>query len=431
MPNYYSSQIRDERITRSVDWTTVSLYAVLVIFGWLNIHASIYDPDTHNGLLDFSTNSGKQFIWICTSFVLLSIILIIDHRFYDSFAWYIYGGIFLSLISVLIFGKEVKGSKSWFEIGGLALQPSEFAKLGVSLALAKYISEPTVKMDRLKDQLIAGSIIIAPALLILLQNDTGSFLVFSAFLVVFYREGMSPFIIILGAACVTILVLTIVFPQIYLMIAFGIIGICSIYFLKRKTIQNVMMTLGLTVATIAYTGTVDYFFNQVLQPHQQRRLRVLVDPDNPDYALNIGWQVTQAKIAIGSGGFLGKGYLEGTQTKFDFVPDQSTDNIFCTVGEEHGWVGSFVLICLFIAMFLRLLFIADRQKTKFARVFGYCVASILFFHFTVNIGMTIGIFPVIGIPLPFFSYGGSSLWAFTVMLFLFLNLDASRRLILG
>jgi len=429
MPNYYTSQIRDERITRSVDWATVGLYALLVAFGWLNIHASIYDPETHHGLLDFSTNSGKQFIWICTSFILLSIVLIIDHRFYDSFSWVIYGAIFLLLVSVLVLGKEVKGSKSWFEVGGLALQPSEFAKLGVSLALAKYMSHPNVRMDKLKNQLIAGSIILAPAILILLQNDTGSFLVFSAFLIVFYREGMSPLIIIIGAICVTILVLTLIFPQVYLMIVFGLVGLVSIYFIKRKTIQSVLIVLGITLVTIAYIGTVDYFFNHILKPHQQTRLKVLVDPDIDP--LGAGWQVTQSKIAIGSGGFFGKGYLEGTQTKFDFVPDQSTDNIFCTVGEEHGWIGSLVLLSLFIGFFLRLIYLADRQKTKFSRVFGYCVASIFFFHFMVNIGMTIGIFPVIGIPLPFFSYGGSSLWSFTIMLFVFLNLDASRRLILG
>jgi rod shape determining protein RodA len=430
MPNYYyNSQKRDDRITQSVDWISISLYAVLVIFGWLNIHASIYDPEVYEGIFDFSTNSGKQFIWICTSFLLLSIVLIIDHRFYDSFAWGIYAAIVLLLVSVLLFGKEVKGSKSWFEIGGLALQPSEFAKLGVSLALAKYISNPNVKMDKLNHQLQAGLIIIGPALLILLQNDTGSFLVFSAFLIVFFREGMSPLIIILGLVSVTILVLTLIFPQVYLMIFFGVLGLCTIFLMKRRKLQNVLVVLGITAAVLVYIGTVDYFFNHVLKPHQQTRLKVLVDPDVDP--LGAGWQVTQAKIAIGSGGFLGKGYLQGTQTKYDFVPDQSTDNIFCTVGEEHGWVGSLVLITLFVSLFLRLIYLADRQKTKFARVFGYCVASILFFHFTVNIGMTIGIFPVIGIPLPFFSYGGSSLWAFTIMLFIFLNLDASRRFILG
>jgi len=430
MPNYYyNSQKRDDRITQSVDWISISLYAVLVIFGWLNIHASIYDPEVYEGIFDFSTNSGKQFIWICTSFLLLSIVLIIDHRFYDSFAWGIYAAIVLLLVSVLLFGKEVKGSKSWFEIGGLALQPSEFAKLGVSLALAKYISNPNVKMDKLNHQLQAGLIIIGPALLILLQNDTGSFLVFSAFLIVFFREGMSPLIIILGLVSVTILVLTLIFPQVYLMIFFGVLGLCAIFLMKRRKLQNVLVVLGITAAVLVYIGTVDYFFNHVLKPHQQTRLKVLVDPDVDP--LGAGWQVTQAKIAIGSGGFFGKGYLQGTQTKYDFVPDQSTDNIFCTVGEEHGWVGSLVLITLFVSLFLRLIYLADRQKIKFARVFGYCVASILFFHFTVNIGMTIGIFPVIGIPLPFFSYGGSSLWAFTIMLFIFLNLDASRRFILG
>lgn len=429
MANYYSSQIRDEQITRSIDWTTVSLYACLVTFGWLNIHASVYDPETHKGLLDFSTSSGKQFIWICTSVILLSAVLIIDHRFYFSFAWGLYGMIVLLLVSVLIFGKEVKGSKSWFEVGGFAIQPAEFAKLGVALALSKYMSEPLVRMDKLKHQLLAGSIMLAPALLVLLQNDTGSFLVFSSFLIVFFREGMSPFIIIVGFVCVVILVLTLIFPQQQLMIVFGILGVCSIYFVRRKTFSNILVVLGLTVAVIAYIGTVDYFFNHVLKPHQQTRLKVLVDPDVDP--LGAGWQVTQAKIAIGSGGFFGKGYLEGTQTKFDFVPDQSTDNIFCTVGEEHGWLGSLVLISLFVGLFLRLVFLAERQKTKFARIFGYCVVSVMFFHFTINIGMTIGLFPVIGIPLPFFSYGGSSLWAFTIMLFVFLNLDASRRFILG
>lgn len=429
MATYYTSQLRDEQITRSIDWITVSIYALLVLFGWLNIHASVYDPEVHKGLLDFSTSSGKQFIWICTSIILLSVILIIDHRFYDTTAWGIYGAVFLLLISVLLFGKEVKGSKSWFEIGGLAIQPAEFAKMGVALALSKFMSSPNVKMDKLKNQLIGGGIILLPAMMVLLQNDTGSFLVFSSFLIVFYREGMSPFIIIVGAACAIILVLTLVFQQYHLMIAFGIIGICSIYFVKRKTVSNILIVLGVTAATIVYIGTVDYFFNNVLQQHQQTRLKVLVNPDVDP--LGAGWQVTQAKIAIGSGGFLGKGYLQGTQTKFDFVPDQSTDNIFCTVGEEHGWLGSFVLISLFMTLFLRLIYLAERQKVKFARIFGYCVASVMFFHFTINIGMTIGLFPVIGIPLPFFSYGGSSLWAFTIMLFIFLNFDASRRYILG
>ena len=429
MANYYTTQVRNEQITRSIDWITVAIYGVLVTFGWLNIHASIYDPDVHKGVFDFSTSSGKQFVWICTSVVLLSIVLIIDHRFYDSTAWGIYGAVFLLLVSVLLFGKEVKGSKSWFEIGGLAIQPAEFAKMGVSLALAKFMSMPNVKMDKLKNQLIGGAIILAPALLVLAQNDTGSFLVFSAFLIVFYREGMSPFIIIVGASCAAILVLTLVFEQFHLMIAFGILGICSIYFIRRKTVANIAIAIGITAAAIVYIGTVHYFFTNVLQDHQQKRLMVLVDPDADRQGA--GWQVTQAKIAIGSGGFLGKGYLEGTQTKFDFVPDQSTDNIFCTVGEEHGWLGCFVLISLFMALFLRLIYLAERQKMKFARIFGYCVASVMFFHFTINIGMTIGLFPVIGIPLPFFSYGGSSLWAFTVMLFMFLNFDASKRYILG
>ena len=429
MANYYASQVRDEGITRSIDWLTVSIYIALVVFGWLSIHASVFDPETHKGLLDFNTSSGKQFIWICTSIILLSVVLIIDHRFYETTAWGIYGSIFLLLVSVLLFGKEVKGSKSWFEIGGLAIQPAEFAKMGVALALSKFMSMPNIKMDKLKNQLIGGAIILAPALLVLLQNDTGSFLVFSSFLIVFYREGMSPFIIIVGAVCAAILVLTLIFQQYHLMIAFGIIGLSSIYFIKRKTVTSILIVLGVTAATIGYIGTVDYFFNNILQPHQQTRLKVLVDPDVDP--LGAGWQVTQAKIAIGSGGFLGKGYLQGTQTKFDFVPDQSTDNIFCTVGEEHGWLGSLLLITLFMALFLRILYIAERQKIKFARIFGYSVASVMFFHFTINIGMTIGLFPVIGIPLPFFSYGGSSLWAFTIMLFMFLNFDASRRYILG
>lgn len=414
---------QDDIHANKLDWVTIMLYALLVFLGWLNIYAAVYDEQLHSNIFDISLNSGKQLIWIGTSILLIIAIMVIDFRFYNSFAYVFYAVVMLLLLMVMIFGREVAGAKAWFEIGPFRIQPGEFAKFATALAVAKYMENSTIRLDKFKDLAILGVLIALPAVFILLQNDTGTALVFAAFILVFYREGLAPIFLILGISAVTIFVLTLMVNEVYLMIGIGILTLLIIGIGKKnfKRIITVVAGAALIVGTIL---SVDYVVDNVLQPHQQNRIKALINP-NAD-PLGYGWNVTQSKIAIGSGGLTGKGFLEGTQTKFDFVPEQSTDFIFCTIGEEHGWVGSLVLISLFLFLLMRIVFLAERQKSRFARVYGYSVAAIMFFHFLVNIGMTIGLAPVIGIPLPFFSYGGSSLWSFTILLFILVKLDAHR-----
>ena len=415
---------RQDDITASkLDWLTIMLYALLVILGWLNIYAAVYDEQLHATIFDISLNSGRQLIWIGTSVLLIIAIMVIDFRFYNSFAYFFYGFVILLLILVMLFGTEVAGAKAWFEIGPFRIQPAEFAKFSTALAVAKYLESNTVKLDKLKDLLLVGGIIILPAVFILLQNDTGTALVFAAFVLVLYREGLSPIFLVLGIAGIIIFVLTLMVDEVYLMISIGVLTLLIIG-IGKKTTKRIVTVVSGAVLVMSIIFSVDYVVENVLQPHQQNRIKALINP-NAD-PLGYGWNVTQSKIAIGSGGLTGKGFLEGTQTKFDFVPEQSTDFIFCTIGEEHGWVGSFVLISLFVGLLLRVVYLAERQKSRFARAYGYAVVSILFFHFLINIGMTIGLAPVIGIPLPFFSYGGSSLWSFTILLFILVKLDAHR-----
>ena len=415
---------RQDDITASkLDWLTIMLYALLVILGWLNIYAAVYDEQLHSTIFDISLNSGKQLIWIGTSVLLIVAIMVIDFRFYNSFAYLFYGFVILLLIIVMLFGTEIAGAKAWFEIGPFRIQPAEFAKFSTALAVAKYLENSMVKLDKTKDLFILGGIIALPAVFILLQNDTGTALVFAAFVLVLYREGLSPIFLILGIAGIVIFVLTLMVDEVYLMISIGVLTLLIIG-IGKKTTKRIVTVVAGAVLVMSIIFSVDYVVDNVLQPHQQNRIKALINP-NAD-PLGYGWNVTQSKIAIGSGGLTGKGFLEGTQTKFDFVPEQSTDFIFCTIGEEHGWVGSLVLICLFVGLLLRVVFLAERQKSRFARAYGYAVVSILFFHFLVNIGMTIGLAPVIGIPLPFFSYGGSSLWSFTILLFILVKLDAHR-----
>lgn len=407
------------------------LYFFLVLWGWLNIYAAVYSPDAPSSLFDFSINSGKQLLWIITALLLLGFIMIIDYRFFESFAFGIYGIFILMLVSVLIFGKEVAGSKSWFEIGSIRIQPAEFAKFATSLAMASVLSSSTIKLDQWRSYLRIGAVLAAPAILILLQNDTGSTLVFSSFVLVLYREGLNPAVLVLGIACIVLFILALLVNKFYIMAVLVVLGVAFIVFNKsvRSKFRSVVVVSVLVVLASLFVYSVDYFVTNILQPHQQNRIKALVNPDADP--LGYGWNVTQSKIAIGSGGFWGKGFLEGTQTKFDFVPEQHTDFIFCTIGEEWGWLGSLVLIATFVVFFLRLIYLAERQRSKFARIYGYCVLGIMLFHFTINIGMTIGLLPVIGIPLPFFSYGGSSLWSFTMLLFVFVNLDSNRKHILA
>lgn len=418
---------RPDNIADNIDWFTILLYFGIVTLGWLNIYAAVYDETIIQSIFDTDLNSGKQLIWITSSVALIIIILTLDYKFYNAFGYLIFVGIILLLIFVLLFGREVAGSKSWFEIGSLRLQPSEFAKFATALAIAKFAGESNVRVDRFKNQVILGALIGIPTILIIIQGDTGTALVYSSLILVLFREGMQPLPLMLGVSMAVIFILTLLVDNNILYIS--IISITTLFvLLNHKHLKRIALILAGAILISGVILSVDYVISDVLKPHQQNRIKALINPSADP--LGYGWNVTQSKIAIGSGGFSGKGFLKGTQTKFDFVPEQSTDFIFCTIGEEHGWIGSFILITLFVTLLLRIVFIAERQKWRFARIYGYSVASIIFFHFAVNIGMTIGLFPVIGIPLPFFSYGGSSLWSFTILLFILVKLDAHRMQVL-
>ena len=419
---------RDDDISSNLDWPTIFLFMALVTLGWLNIFAAIYDESANQTIWDLSFSSGRQLMFIAAAIVIVVAINIIDVRFYEAFAYLFYGLILLLLFLVPFIGKEVGGNKAWIGIGSFGVQPSEFAKFITALAVAKFIGSVGFKMDNLRSQAILFALIGFPIILIQLQKDTGTALVFTSFVLVFYREGMSPFLLIVGICAATIFILTLMVPnQIYLHGSIAVILIAVIAIGKKKLKRIAILTVGALLIS-GVIESVDYIVNDVLKPHQQNRVKVLINPDIDP--LGVGWNVTQSKIAIGSGGFFGKGFLKGTQTKFDFVPKQSTDFIFCTIGEEFGWLGSLAVIGLFGALLLRVSFLAERQKSRFARSYGYSVACILFFHFAINIGMTVGLFPVVGIPLPFFSYGGSSLWGFTILLFILLKLDAHRSQVL-
>ena len=419
--------MRQDSLSQKIDWITVLLFGLLVLSGWLNIYAAEYDPDLNQSIFDFSTSAGKQFVWVCMSLLIIIVLFFFDHSFFDSFSYIIYGVVLALLLFVLIGGKEVAGSKSWIGIGGFGLQPSEFAKFATALALAKFLSDANRKLENLKDLLISFAIIITPMMLTILQGDTGTALVFGSLTLAMFREGMPANILAIAFSVVLVFLMTLLVSQTVLLVVIAIGVLLGIGLTARNPKKLVYVIVVGIVVTLA-VRSVDFILTDVLKPHQQKRVLSLVNP-NAD-PLGIGWNVTQSKIAIGSGGFIGKGFLGGTQTKFDFVPAQSTDFIFCTIGEEQGWVGSVLLLVVFSALLLRITYLAERQKSAFGRIYGYGVLGIIFFHFAVNIAMTIGLFPVIGIPLPFFSYGGSSLWAFTILLFTFLRLDANRMQVL-
>jgi rod shape determining protein RodA len=418
-------------IVNKIDWLVVAIYFTLAFLGWLNIYAAVYDEEVSQSIFDISINSGKQFLWILSSVIIIIVILTVDFRFYDSFAFVLYGLIIFLLVFVLFFGTEVAGSTSWFSIGGFRLQPSEFAKFATALAVAKYMSKVGYKMTKIKDLFLTACIIAVPPILIILQGDTGTALVYGAFVIVLYREGLNPTVIVIGLIAIALFVLTLIFDKMnltYTIIGAGVISIAFVLLMSKKKLNKALTVVAGMVIVLTVIWSVDYFVTDVLKPHQQNRIKALINPEADP--TGYGWNVIQSKIAIGSGGLLGKGYLEGTQTKFDFVPEQSTDFIFCTLGEEQGWVGTTAVIFLFVLLLVRIIIIAERQKETFGRVYGYAVASIIFIHFMVNIGMTIGLFPVIGIPLPLFSYGGSSLWGFTILIFILLKIDAHRMQVL-
>jgi rod shape determining protein RodA len=421
---------RDDIIGQDVDWTTILLFMSMVFIGWLNIYAVGYDEEVSRSLFDMSgtlTNPQRQFIFIGIAGVLILGVMVIDQRFFEVFAYLIYGMVLFLLLLVPIIGKEVGGNKSWIGIGTFGVQPSEFAKFATALALAKFIGSVNFRMDNFRNQLKLFALIGLPMALILLQKDYGTALVFTVFLLVFFREGMSPLLLIVGVTISFIFILTLIVPdQLYLHAVIGIALLLALYFGWKK-IKRLIFLSAVAFLLMGIIESVDYLVSN-LKPHHQNRLKALVNPDADPKGY--GWNVTQSKIAIGSGGLTGKGFLKGTQTQYDFVPEQDTDFIFCTIGEEHGWIGSMAMIGLFVAFLLRLVYLAERQKQRFPRVFGYSVVTIFFFHFAVNIGMTIGLFPVIGIPLPFFSYGGSSLIGFTLLLFILLKLDSHRGQVL-
>lgn len=406
----------------SIDWLTLVLYFVFVIGGLLCIYASVYKED-HPMIYDTSMNYGKQLIWIGLSLFIGVLILFVDEKFFYAFAYPIYGITLFLLIAVLLAGTTVKGSSSWIEIGGFRMQPAEFAKFGAALALAKYLSGFNIKFKERKTQIIAFAISFLPLFIILFQNETGSALVFGSFIFVLYREGLPGWILFLGFAVIVLSVLALLVPALYLCIAIGVLA-ALFTLVIRRTRQNILIVVGVAAAMMVYVSSVDYVFENVLQAHQKSRINVLLGKEVD--LKGAGYNVMQSKIAIGSGGLFGKGFLEGTQNKFRFVPEQSTDFIFCTIGEEYGFVGSLIFIVLYMLLLWRIVYLAERQRYKFNRIYGYSVASILFFHFLINIGMTLGLMPVIGIPLPFISYGGSSLLSFTILLFIFIRLDANK-----
>lgn len=412
---------QEEKIFIHIDWLLLGLYASLAIFGWFNIHAVSYDQELGQSLFDLSRSAGRQFIWIVATSFIFFIAFLLDGKTYQALAYAFYAFAILLLLSTLVWGVGTGGHKAWLQWGG---QPSELAKLACALAIAKYLDSPHIKLTQLKTQFVLLGITFLPVAIILLQGDMGSGLVFFAFFLVFYREGLSPWPFLIGGTIVAISVATLLIPRSYMLVGTLSVPLLAIGLMK-KTIKRVMLVLLVTLGALALIEGLHLCMEKLLKPHQQNRIKALVDP-NID-PLGIGWNVTQSKIAIGSGGLWGKGFLQGTQTKYGFVPEQSTDFIFCTIGEEHGWLGSLLVISLFLTLISRILFLAERQRLRFARVYGYAVASILFFHFMINIGMTIGLMPVIGIPLPFISYGGSSLWSFSLMLFILLKLDAERQ----
>ena len=418
---------RDDRsILQNIDWVLVGLFLVMVLFGWMNIYAAVFN-DEHKSILDFSQNYGKQSIWIVCAFFIALMVLVVDGKFYAAFSYAIYGAMILLLLSTFAFARDVKGSYGWIDIGAYKLQPAEFAKFATNMALAKYLSTLDIRMKDFRTKVVSAIIIGIPAVIILLQNDTGSALVFGAFILVLYREGLSGNILLLGLISGALFVLALLLTKTVLFIVIGIISMLFVFLVRRNRKNLLIIATGALVA-IAIVLSVDYFYNHVLQEHQRTRIDVLLGKEVD--LKGAGYNVNQSKIAIGSGGFFGKGFLHGTQTKYDFVPEQSTDFIFCTVGEEWGFLGSLVVLGLFVAMLARIIYVAERQRSAYTRIYGYGVACILFVHLMINVGMTIGLAPVIGIPLPFFSYGGSSLWSFTILLFIFIRLDAYRFQIL-
>ncbi|SBV90702.1 rod shape-determining protein RodA [uncultured Dysgonomonas sp.] len=481
-------QREDENIKKSLDWFTIALYIILILGGWFSIYGASYQYENATSMFDLSGRAGMQLIWMGTSIILGFIILKLDSNLYDILAYYIYAAFILLLLATVFLATDIRGSRSWLKItNSIQIQPAEFAKFAVALALARFLNSYNFKLLTPKNLAIIAVMILVPMALIMLQKETGSALVYTAFILMLYREGLPGIILFVGVSAVVLFVVGLkysetdmgiistgefiaiilvilisavlvmsyrkdgitarniflgaaaVFGIPYLLsligvpIDFGIVALTALailvgyllYLAKKHWSKVYLLTAVFAFGSLLFVSSVDYLFTDIMQPHQQMRIKVTLGME--DDLMGAGYNVNQSKIAIGSGGVLGKGYLNGTQTKLKYVPEQDTDFIFCTVGEEQGFVGSVLVLLLFLALITRLIYLAERQKNTFGRVYGYCVACIFLFHLAINIGMVIGLTPVIGIPLPFFSYGGSSLWGFTILLFIFLRIDMARK----
>ncbi|MCC7302324.1 MAG: rod shape-determining protein RodA [Bacteroidia bacterium] len=413
-----------KNLLQGTDWILVGMYLFLVMIGWLNIYAAVFD-ESSPGITNVSKEYGKQMIFIFTGLALALAIMIVEPDFFSRFAFFIFGVLLLFLISVYFLGTEIKGSRSWFRFGDFGFQPAEFAKFATALALAKYLSGMNIRMNDLRTKLISAAIILVPTAIILLQNETGTALVYMSFIFVLYREGLSGNFLLGGFLFALLAILSLLFSK---FILFWIIfSICVVlYLILKKTKRNLILTCVALAACSTVIFGVDYGFSK-LHDYQKKRINVFLGKERDSKSKKDEYyNVYQSLVAIGSGGFTGKGYLEGTQTKYNYVPEQSTDFIFCTVGEEWGFLGSLFLLSVYLALILRIILVAERQRSTFSRIYGYGVACIFFIHILVNVGMTVGLAPVIGIPLPFMSYGGSSLWGFTILLFIFIKLDSHR-----
>lgn len=415
--------MKNQSITNNLDWISIGIYIVLVIMGWLNIYSSsLSSVADETSIFDFSQIYGKQFMFILLSIPLIFIVLSVDGKFYEKFSSVIYVVGLLSLAGLFVFGKEVKGQVNWYSFGSFGLQPSEFVKSATALALAKYLSDVQVNLKDTNRQIQALGILFLPILLIV-PHDPGSALIYSIFIIVLYREGLPSWYVWTGFIALVLFVLALIIKPLVLC-GIALLVILFVYYRSRLINRNWVLSSIIFLMIGGFVFSVDYVFENVFKQHHRDRFNILLGKEVD--MKGIGYNTNQSEIAIGSGGLFGKGYLEGTQTKGGFVPEQHTDYIFTTVGEEWGFLGSLFVIALFVCLIMRIIYLSERQKTKFSRVYGYCVAGILFIHFFVNIAMVAGIFPTIGVPLPFFSYGGSGLWGFTILLFIFLKMDANK-----
>ncbi len=404
------------------DWLIIFIYIALVAMGWINIYSASLS-DSAKGYFDFDQIYGKQMIWIGLSAILIIFVLAIESKFYERFASVIYIASLVSLLGLFVFGRTIAGTTAWYDFGGFSIQPSEFAKAATALALAKYVSDIQTNMEEVRHQVGAFIILALPVVLIIMQPDPGSVLVYAAFVFPLYREGLHGVYLLLGLFAVVLFVSTLAFGAVW--VALAILLIAALVFYKnRKKRPSIMKYVLVVAGCIAFAFSVSYIFNNVFKQHHRDRFNIVLGKEVD--ARGIGYNTHQSEIAIANGGWLGKGWTQGTQTKGNFVPEQHTDYIFSTVGEEWGFVGSMVVIFLFVGLITRIVYKAEKQKNQFSRVYGYSVAAILFLHFFVNIGMVTGIFPTVGIPLPFFSYGGSALWGFTILLFIFVKLDGAN-----